>query len=618
MLAAVLITAAYLRMGQAGIVEYKRDEANLSQLALDFAHGGDLPLLGISSSVGIPNAPINVYILAIPYFFDSNPLYATQFIGFLNVMAVALTYWLARRYTNPYAALLAALFFAVSPWSIIFSRKIWAQNMLPPFIIATVLTGILGFVERKPWAQILHLPLLVITGQIHYGAFVIIPVSIYVIWIGRQALSRVFVFSVTLAFVITFPYLIGMVRAGFDNLDVLRDQLASDTGQPIAVTDAAVHGAAVMIAGTEIHSLAGPERFVEYLDTAPDAYWFMGLLAWLVAFSVLWLVVRVIRWQDWRTPIDVALLIWLGFPILAYSVTWTEFFIHYLIPIMPAAFLILAFALYDLWYSAVRYRRALVVGVTLGVVGILVFQAWMWLLLLQFVDEHDTPDGFGTPLHYLLQVRSEILEQNPQQVLAALGEQALIYDNEPSVWNTLLYDMPVVRFVDDVTHVYPAEDALTLSDDCRASGEQFLLRQGMGCYVISSRSAHDFDPEAFRAIEDARFANGVRLRWYQWDEGCLSLAWEIFSTTEKDYFFAVHFVNEHDERLASGDGLSWFGRYWRPGDLVVREFCLTEPDPAISDVHIGMYTYVDGRFDNVDLLDSLGNLVGQSVKLSLR
>lgn len=617
---AVLLTAVYLRVGSPGIVEYKRDEANLSQLALDFVHGGDLPLLGIGSSVGIPNAPVNVYILAIPYLFDSNPLYATQFIGLLNVFAIGLTYWFARRYCDPFAAALTALVFAVSPWGIIFSRKIWAQNMLPPFVLLTVITGVIGFIEHRRWAQVVHLPLLVFTGQIHYGAFVLIPVSVYLVWGCRKQMSRAFAVSVALAGLLMLPYAIGMLRAGFDSLGVMRERVFSSTGtQSLALTFEALRSAALVIAGTEIHSLAGPERFQEFLDSVPNVYWLLGLLSWLVVVSMLWIVVRSIRFRDSRTPVDIVLLIWISFPVLIFSITWTPFYIHYLIPIFPAAYLILGFAISDLWYGIAqsRHLRAIVMASCALVLGmILVFQVWIWLSLLHFVNTHFTPNGFGTPLHYLLDVRNEILKRSPEQVLASVGGQALIFDDEPTVWRTLLYDVPIVRFVDNMTHVYPIDDVVYLTNQCNGEAARFALRENEGCYALLTRSADDFDPTGYEIIPNTVFANGVHLLWYRWHEACLSLVWQITSLTTQDYMFAVHFVDDQDQRLVSADGLSWFGTYWRLGDLVRRDFCLPEIHAAFVDV--GMYTYEDGNFFNVDLLDTNHTPIGQSIRLPLR
>src|SRR5258708_31321204 len=164
-LAAILILAAILRLGAPGVVEFKTDEANLSERALDLVRGRDVPLLGIDSSVGVPNSPVSIYILTIPFAISSNPLVVTQFIGLLNVIAVGLLCAIARRYYGPLAAIVAGLLFAISPWAVIYSRKIWAQDMLPVFILLTLGPGLLGFVEGKRRAHLFHLPLLPIPGQ---------------------------------------------------------------------------------------------------------------------------------------------------------------------------------------------------------------------------------------------------------------------------------------------------------------------------------------------------------------------------------------------------------------------------------------------------------------------
>src|SRR5512136_2040 len=130
-LAVILILAAVLRLGAPGITEFKRDEANLSHLALDMARGRVFPLLGIDSSVGIRNAPFSVYVIVPPFLLTSDPTLATLYIGLLGVVAVLLVYLLARRYYGPLAAVVAGLLYAVSPWAVVFSRKIWAQDFLP-------------------------------------------------------------------------------------------------------------------------------------------------------------------------------------------------------------------------------------------------------------------------------------------------------------------------------------------------------------------------------------------------------------------------------------------------------------------------------------------------------
>ncbi|MDX1994846.1 MAG: glycosyltransferase family 39 protein [bacterium] len=623
-LALILLLAAGLRMGQPGITEFKRDEANLSLLALDLANGRAFPLLGIGSSVGIPNAPFNAYILAIPYWFSSSPLIATQFIGLLNVLAVLLVYVLARRYAGIWAAFIAALVYAVNPWAVIFSRKIWAQDMLPLFFLLTLMAGLLGFYERKRWAQWAFLPLLAITGQIHYGAFVILPAALWLLWIGRRHLHAVVLVGLVLAVVLTLPYVFGVVQALGSGVSLGSVVAQRESETQIGLSGQAILGAGLMIAGTEIHSLAGPDAFRDYLSTVPNAYPLFSVLSLGVALAAVWLMVKAVRNPTWRTPVDVLLLLWLIAPILMFSIAWTTFYIHYLIPVLPAAALVLGFAVQDGWnmLAQSRLRTGFFLAGGTALAAVLLLQVGLFLSLLAFLNFRHTPGGFGTPLHHLLRVREAIYAESPQQVIADVGGLALIYDDEPTIWRTLLYDVPVLQFENAETRVYPAETAVFLTNGCDLPDTQiFLRRAGEGCYSLTNRQRSDFVATGFQPIsgsDTVLFANGVRLLQYRWDAPCLKLLWEITQTTTTDYQFAVHFFDENGNRIAGADGLSWPGVYWQPGDWVERQFCLAEPDERIVRVDVGMYTYDGATFANVDLLDANGAPIGQMQSMELK
>jgi len=106
-LALIMLLGAVLRLGWPRIAEFKADEAHIAELALDLAHGHSLPLQGIMTSVGLPKPPISIYLYAIPFALSSNPIVANLFTALLNVGAVALCWWLGRRYWGRAAGLAA-------------------------------------------------------------------------------------------------------------------------------------------------------------------------------------------------------------------------------------------------------------------------------------------------------------------------------------------------------------------------------------------------------------------------------------------------------------------------------------------------------------------------------
>ncbi len=666
-LLAIMLLAIGLRLGAPGIVEFKRDEANLSHLALDLVHGRSFPLLGINSSVGIRNAPINVYVMAIPYLISDDPTLATAFVALLNVIAVLLVYLLARRYYGSVAALSAALLYAASPWAVIFSRKIWAQDLLPMFILLTIGTGLLGFLEGKRWAQAIHLPLLAITGQLHYGAFILIPITLYLIIVGRKRLTRAFAFSVIGMILVTLPFVIGAVQTGMFSAATLKKIASSGGDKPhsLSLSGEAIQDTALTLAGTELQALAGPQQADAFLARIPKVYPLFDMLVIATVIAALWLVVastialtpnpspegegsqipELGQTHDVASPsllvgegfrkgaVNVTLLIWLLFTPLVYSLTWTTFYTHYLIPMLPAPFLVIGAALSDAWRALADRRRArTVVFAVCGIalVGLVTLQSGVLLTLFNFVDTHNTPGGFGTPLHDQMPARQAILDQHPQNVLVNLDGQYIGYHDETTIWNTLLYPVPSIRFLDGNTEVYPAEPAVYLSHACNGTAppvQTFQLRPpNEGCYAVQPRLPGDLNVAAYTPIpktDAVRFANGAQVigtRWTLDPRACLAVLWTVAAPVPDDYSFSVHFTDANGKEIIFADGLSWRGQYWRSGDRIVRTFC---PDSGqdrkseIAGVHIGMYTYDGVTFHNVDLLNASGGAVGQTLDIPL-
>jgi hypothetical protein len=312
-----------------------------------------------------------------------------------------------------------------------------------------------------------------------------------------------------------------------------------------------------------------------------------------------------------------------------------------MIPIFPTAFIALGIALSDLWSALMRWiwaRRVLFALVGAGLTVVAVLQIWLQVALLIFVNTYATPDGFGTPLGYLVPIRDAILAARPAQVLARLDGQFVGNDEDTTVWAALLYDVPKVRFLAEGIDVYPAQDALYLSRECASDGQVFKLRplidssrEPEGCYTLRPRKPADFDSSAYTPLPDSlSFANGAQVIGYRWEPqaGCLATVWSVEKPAagpKSDQFnIAVKFIDAQGQEILNADNAFWLGRYWGMGDRITRRFCLTggqERIGAITGVRLGMYTFEDTadgrRFYNVDVLDANGTPAGQWVEVPL-
>lgn len=661
-LAGILLLAAALRLGAPGISEFKRDEANLARLALDMVKGGDVPLLGLTSSVNVPNPPVSVYLFAVPFAFSNNPILATLYVGLLGVIAVALTWALARRYYGPAAGVVAGLLYAASPWGAIYARKIWAQDLLPPFVAAVVFTGLLGYGEGKRWARWLHWPLLALAVQIHYAALALVPVSVLILWqkafttetrrtqrrdTVREKLSKTPFLRVSVGNLfspgkhsrdtaialgiaaLTFvPGLIGAYQDGWLSLDNLRERVQTNSDHERAITATALDYAWLTVAGTDIHSLAGPEQFRQYLDSIPGvAYSLFKLVPLGAALAAGWLVVRAIRRSPAHRFPDLALTAWLALPVLIFTWEWIELAPHYMIPLMPAAYILCGagFAALVQATRSSQVRRAVLAGGLALVFGIVMLQAYVFAQLLRFVDDHATPGGFGTPLHYLLDVRAAVLDRDPGDVIVISGQELAPFDEIPAVWGVLLDGVPQVRFVNGTrTTVIPAGPALELiawssglricpDRDCLDSGAVFNLRPGENPYLLGIAGTGVPD---LVTIKPARFANGATLTGYAVQADAVLLAWELGGPVGADYQAFIHVLDADRNRLDQRDRLAWPGRYWHAGDTLLLWFDLTLPPDAAA-LYAGMYTTDGATFQNVEALDAQGAYLGQGVTISL-
>jgi 4-amino-4-deoxy-L-arabinose transferase-like glycosyltransferase len=631
-LIAVLWLAAFLRFTQPGVTEFKRDEASLSRLSLNLAQGEDFPFLGIGSSVGFPNSPINVYIFAIPYTVSNNPIIATLFVGFLNVLAVALTWKLARRYFGVEAALVAALLLAVNTWAVIYSRKIWAQDLLPPFVVATLFTGLLGFVESKPkrWAQLIHLPLLAITAQIHFAAVILAPISLVMVGLGWRNVRRQFWISIGIAGLLCLPFAYGLYTDDLLSTAKIRESLDKSAENPTAlaenpreISDTALDYAWFTLAGKNIHSLAGAVQFQQYLDSVPEppAYTLFNLIPLGVLLSALVLAGMAWRQIATRRRVIIVLLVWLAIPVVAFTYTWTAVQPHYFIPMLPAAFIILGAGIEQLraWQPLKKVAFA-----SIGILAIL--QIWLFVALLNYLKTHHTPGAFGTPLADLMEVREAILEKGGDNILVISDGDSISFDNEPAVWDVLLDDVENVSYLDP-SHLWvipaqpttflmtPNVNTTNLGFLNSAPDELIALRPGEGEYRVWYQPTLEL-PQSPISTE-ARFVNGVYLEsWWQGQDG-IWLMWRLPAAQPGiTYISFVHGLDANGEKISQSDLPLWPGDYWQASDrLIVRaNLALTD----VESLSIGMYRFLEvgnGVYQNSELLDGDGRYVGQSLIL---
>ncbi len=163
----VVLVASLFRLTNLELIEFKADEALNLFLASRPLFGHPFPPGGTVSSVGILNPPLLNYLLFPLTFISLDPKIISFFIGLINALTVGFFFLLINRYYDRLTALIASLLLALSPWAILFSRKIWTQNLLLPFFVVFLFSFHKIILEKKPVYWVLYVATSLYLIQLH-------------------------------------------------------------------------------------------------------------------------------------------------------------------------------------------------------------------------------------------------------------------------------------------------------------------------------------------------------------------------------------------------------------------------------------------------------------------
>lgn len=173
LLFAVLACGLTLRLVWVGDMEYKNDERKLFIVSQHAAKTGEWPSLGMISSTGMRNPAMSdwIFILLSKGFSVEQPTDLAMAVRGLNCLGLLLLFcwaWRQRNQLRRFIWLWVSALAAVSPFMILFQRKIWAQSTLPLFLVLLLIA--VSARHRRIGAFGWGL-LTILLGQIHMASF---------------------------------------------------------------------------------------------------------------------------------------------------------------------------------------------------------------------------------------------------------------------------------------------------------------------------------------------------------------------------------------------------------------------------------------------------------------
>jgi len=642
----VLILAAGMRLYRADSVEFYHDEAMVGMLAQEMAVGQTFPLQGIVSSVGIPNPPQTIYTVLPPFWFSNNPVVVTGWVILLNIIGVGLLYVVTLRQFGLRPALLAAAIYAVNPWAVMYSRKLWAQDYTSPFLLLSLLLAQLGFRDGKRWAQVLTAPVMLWGMQIHFAAWALVPLFGWIMLAGRKRWRwRSLILSAILSLLVLTPFILGIIQTLSQDPSRIRDSLAASAGRDLD------GGLSPWVDWLRLLTGQGVETWMRPNESAPLLW--VGIFLAPALLTALWVLWRRYGWGVWG-----AFALWLILPPLAFDLVLSDVWPHYFIPLLPGFAMLIGLAA-DIplgvatnapvtgtrnGESAKKFSILFwiwVWGMRGAVVLALLTMMLNWLAILGIVLEFKSTIGAGTsgyttPSNILNRIADSI-PREINDVVVLTQDMDFWFDSEAARWPVMLRDVAAcVRALPrDGYAVLPSKPFVVLTTPDGYETPLILLYQnGVQTTRIDNRvGAKPYGVEIFESapvwdgapITDlatpVRFDNNVLLTGYGFVDGMVYLRWSLPDAPDRRFYesrahdvqFFAHILDSAGSRLGQLDMRFWQARHWCAGDTLYTWGDLPGADSATV-LRVGFYrlgTGVDsGQTFPLNVLDPMGNPAG--------
>jgi 4-amino-4-deoxy-L-arabinose transferase-like glycosyltransferase len=315
----VLLIAITLRLFNLDYMEFKADEAGNLFLASMLSSGKDIPLVGISSSIGTYNPPFFIYLMAIPLLFSRNPVIATGFVALLNCVAVGVLYAFSRRFFCRTTAVTAAAFMAINPWAVFYSRKIWQQDLLPLFVIGFFYCLFALICEnRKKYLPGCFACLAAMT-QLHLSSvYYLVLFGIVLVWFRPRITWGAYAAGIGVALFLYLPYIaFDVLHNGYNLRTHLQASHVPFQFRPDA-----------FLAPFLLGSTVGFMRFID-LD-ALDL-----IQVSLIVIGVIYALIRSVE-RNYRL-----LVLWFFVPLAFLPISQINLQLHYFIFLYPVQFILL-------------------------------------------------------------------------------------------------------------------------------------------------------------------------------------------------------------------------------------------------------------------------------------
>ena len=176
----ILIVSLALRLYHIdGYMNFLGDEGRDVRIVRDLLHG-NLVFIGPQTSVGnMYLGPLYYYLIAPALFLSGlNPVGPAIMIAIIGTITVALVWYVGKSWFGSSTGLIAAMLYALSPVTVIYSRSSWNPNPMPLFALICVFSIYQVWQKQKYAYLLITATSFAFVLQMHYLGLLLAPVLI--------------------------------------------------------------------------------------------------------------------------------------------------------------------------------------------------------------------------------------------------------------------------------------------------------------------------------------------------------------------------------------------------------------------------------------------------------
>lgn len=344
----IILLGSWLRLRYFGDIEFKEDESLAMEMTQKLV-SGEIATRGLMSSIGVSNAPLFIYLMAPVQLITNSPYLVTLYITIINISALVLGWFSYCKRFGRRIATLMLLFFATSPWAVLFSRKIWAQNLLPvlmvPFWYGLLVWAQSGVAlndkrtkkKEASWWLIFIVAVALWAPQIHMSGIILGPIIFFTWLLIRPSFSwKALLTGFLIGLLPLVPYIVFLLESNFREFQLLAHHEGSRSFDPNAViyffSTSAGLGFKRILGGQGINNL---NNFLglPLLSLCKAAFWIQFIMMLYALISLV---------KNGELAIKVPILTGVSVMAAMFLLLRVSVYQHYFIVMFPLQFLLLA------------------------------------------------------------------------------------------------------------------------------------------------------------------------------------------------------------------------------------------------------------------------------------